>query len=426
MEYVAQQITNYTSSIAEDWDDYYDGTAYYADPINSAPTTNSMARDGNYYYRVISDNAGAGIAGFRPSYYENVKWMKWSVCKKHAMFDLRSATISESAKNYDIVVDFRQDGITTLAIGEFLASYIHVLNLSIGTSTYSGNVGDYVTDELGIYRKVLVAGIEPVFEEQYTTTLPESEIDKYVVDEYGVYYTVDTTTTITPITPISLGITNFTVIDPGGDNQKFYRHILPAAASEPTHVIGVTGGTQRIYEILGAQLFDYRQAYDGISDYYDYIYVPFQEMVTKTLKVDLPSVSHNIRVIFGKHSTTNTAKCGYLIGGTATYMGDTLYGVNLGFNSYSSKVANEFGETSIIKRGVQDLVDFETIIDSSRYSEVRYNLKNIYDEIVAFVLDESETSRYNNLITLGTIQNSSVLLENSKLITISWSIYETL
>ena len=43
---------------------------------------------------------------------------------------------------------------------------------------------------------------------------------------------------------------------------------------------------------------------------------------------------------------------------------------------------------------------------------MRGELKKIYNEIVLFIVDERGNSDYENLMTLGVIQDASVLLEN--------------
>ena len=57
---------------------------------------------------------------------------------------------------------------------------------------------------------------------------------------------------------------------------------------------------------------------------------------------------------------------------------------------------------------------------------MRRELKKIYDEIVLFVIDERDVSEYENLMTLGVIQDASVVLENNVESVISFSVIEAL
>jgi phosphoribosylamine--glycine ligase len=81
-------------------------------------------------------------------------------------------------------------------------------------------------------------------------------------------------------------------------------------------------------------------------------------------------------------------------------------------------------EKTEIKWIPTDLVDFETVISSSYLPRMRRELKKIYDEIVLFIVDERDISPYENLMTLGVIQDASVLLENNVESMMTFSVLE--
>jgi len=165
---------------------------------------------------------------------------------------------------------------------------------------------------------------------------------------------------------------------------------------------------------------------DEVYDYYDYIYSPYTSLVDRALKVNIAPVGVTIRVTLKVNVTDSVANIGYLVAGEALSMGETLFGAKFSFNSYALKETDAFGTLSITKRNVQELVDFETNIESINLSRLKREIKGIYNDIVVFILDESEASNYENLLTLGTIENSEVLLQNPVNSTISWSILESI
>jgi len=165
---------------------------------------------------------------------------------------------------------------------------------------------------------------------------------------------------------------------------------------------------------------------DEVYDYYDYIYSPYTSLVDRALKVNIAPVGGTIRVTLKVNVTDSVANIGYLVAGEALSMGETLFGAKFSFNSYALKETDAFGTLSITKRNVQELVDFETNIESINLSRLKREIKGIYNDIVVFILDESEASNYENLLTLGTIENSEVLLQNPVNSTISWSILESI
>ena len=164
----------------------------------------------------------------------------------------------------------------------------------------------------------------------------------------------------------------------------------------------------------------------NVYDYYDYIYEPYNLDQDFTTKVNLPLQGRYIRMTFHKLLITNRSACGYLIVGNPVYIGMSLMGVKFGYNSLTTKEISSFGNLDIKKSFIQDIVDFETVIASTYLPRMRRELKKIYDEIVLFVIDERDVSEYENLMTLGVIQDASVVLENNVESVISFSLVEAL
>ena len=127
---------------------------------------------------------------------------------------------------------------------------------------------------------------------------------------------------------------------------------------------------------------------------------------------------------FKKLALTGTSSCGYLILGNPVEMGKSLMGVKFSYNSFCNKEVTPFGNLEIKKRCSTRLIDFETIISSNYLPRMRRELKRIYNEIVLFIVDERDNSNYENLMTLGVIQDASVLLENSVESVMTFSVLE--
>ena len=107
-------------------------------------------------------------------------------------------------------------------------------------------------------------------------------------------------------------------------------------------------------------------------------------------------------------------------------MGMSLMGVKFGYNSLTTKEISEFGNLIVDKSFIQDIVDFETVVNSKYLPMMRKELKKVYDEIVLFIIDERDNSPYENLMTLGVIQDASVMLENNIETVMSFSIIEAI
>lgn len=164
----------------------------------------------------------------------------------------------------------------------------------------------------------------------------------------------------------------------------------------------------------------------NVYDYYDYIYEPYNLDQDFTTKVNLPLQGRYVRMTFHRLPVKGNSACGYLIVGNPVYIGMSLMGVKFGYNSLTTKEISSFGNLDIKKSFIQDIVDFETVIASTYLPRMRQELKKVYDEIVLFVIDERDVSEYENLMTLGVIQDASVVLENNVESVISFSLVEAL
>ena len=297
MQYLNQEITAFTASnITETTAVWTSTTAYLA---------NDYVLQGTYIYKCVASNTGND-----PELTNGVYWIKWSVSNKWAMLDLASQSKS-SVNGGNLIVEFLQNRMTTLTIGNYEAEYVKVELLDTDSTTV-----------LWTYNSV-------------------SSINVNVVD------------------------------------------------------------------------------------YFSYIYSTYGYELDRGIKVDLPLWAYKVRVTFIKSANSTRTACGYLVGGTPVNMGITLYGVKFGFHSFALKDTDTFGTLTIVKRAVQDLVDFETIIDTVELPSMRRQIKSVYNTIVVFILNEA-SSDYENLLTLGTVESANVVLSNPSKTTMTFSIIEAI
>ena len=165
---------------------------------------------------------------------------------------------------------------------------------------------------------------------------------------------------------------------------------------------------------------------DDVIDYWTYMYSDYYTEANISSKLTLNTRGSYIRVTFHQGGGFGYTSCGFLVGGYPVFMGNTQWGINFSYSSFASKEFDALGALTIIKGATQDLVDFECDIETSYINTVRRSIKNVYNDIVMFILDEREDSQYENLLTLGVIQDASVIMSNPTLSTISYSIMEAI
>jgi hypothetical protein len=255
--------------------------------------------------------------------------------------------------------------------------------------------------------------------EEYNATNPSNDKAKWV--KWGVsnkFSMLDTSSTT-----VSKNINNDIVVE-------FQRNLID------TLVLGqltTSNITIEHYDSDDTLLDNHTQviefgASDEVVDLWSYIYKPYSMTINRSIKIDLPPIGYKIKVTISEHPILNYSSCGFLVGGESLNMGCTSFDIDFNYQSYSSTDTDKFGTTTIIKRNIQDLVDFETTIESSSLKKVEREIKDIYDEIVVFILEDRDgaSAKYENLITFGKIENVNKVLVSDNDTVISWSIFESL
>jgi hypothetical protein len=164
---------------------------------------------------------------------------------------------------------------------------------------------------------------------------------------------------------------------------------------------------------------------EEVFDYFDYIYEPYSTSTDKAKWFKIVRAGTQIRVSFLKGIYSGVS-VGFLVGGTAVDMGRTVEGVKLGWNSFSLRNIDDFGVMSITKRADQDLIDFETSIDTVNLMSFRRKAKQYKDEIVAFIVDDNESSVFENIVTMGVMQEMQPVATNNDKTILTWSILESI
>lgn len=163
-----------------------------------------------------------------------------------------------------------------------------------------------------------------------------------------------------------------------------------------------------------------------VVDYWSYIFEPYVFEVDKATKIDLPLYGEYVRVTFYRQPDTNQSACGYCIGGIPVSLGGTAADVEFGFNSYATKETDSFGTLTIVKRAVQDVVSFTTLVNVEDTISTRRTVKSIYNDILLYVLDTSVNSIHENMMILGTIETCKVAHKGSSKTTLAWTILEAI
>lgn len=186
--------------------------------------------------------------------------------------------------------------------------------------------------------------------------------------------------------------------------------------------------TVQHFDVLGNEIPEVTQiveysANEDVNDYWSYMYTDYTYIRDRAELIRISPAGVKIRITF--ENSTEVISVGYLVVGEAISMGTSQYGVKFGYTSYAKKETDEYGRLKITKRAVQSLLDFETDVPNTYTPYVRNKVAEIYNDIVMFIIDESPSSLYQNIITLGTIQSADLVIAYPTFSTMSWSIMES-
>lgn len=406
MKVLPQDIVDFTYiNIPATYDDYDDTVTYIKEDDENALTSASVALVDNYYYRsVVNSNLD-----FNPIEYLNIKWTKWSVSNRFAMIDLQSQTKTTQTGG-DLIAEFTRGTIETLGIGNYEASQIIIehLNGDNGvisglTIATSGNLTSTILEGLAYVDNVRIDFLD-------TPNLFTASKDTYV--------DIDNTGTLV-FTEVANGAGEPALTLP---NERLAKVVtdgssIPSVTDLRTplnNVIGTAGQTIPV------------SVNEEVIDYWSYIYAEYSIEVDRGTVINIDPIGDYIRVTFIADVTNNNAACGFLIGGQTIDMGETLSHVGYNFNSYATKETDKFGTLEVDKGAVQDLVDFETIINRDSAQTRLRQVKKFYNIIVLFIVDPEENSVFENLLTLGVVENASLLISDNTANIITWQVFESI
>ncbi len=405
MKYLSQRIEDFSySSVSEEYNEWADDVTYNVEDEDLGLTNTSVARVGNYYYRTLIDSN----LGNDPLDTLDVKWIRWAVSNPYAMFDLRSSTVTAS-EGANLVVEVPLDLEDMLALGYYAAEDVLIENLDETEGIISGfTIADSADLTSPVTEGLAYIGTPTVRidTEEDNKTFTASK-DTYVdVDANGLVYTE----------------VNNGEADPGVTTDGFR---IAKVVTDGTEITSIDDQRVIVTNVVWTQS-ESQSANEDVIDYFSYMYSDYSLEFNRGILFNIRNIGTKLRISFLASVNIPDTHCGFAVLGNSQDMGDTLYGVKFKFDSFSVKSTDAFGLTTITKRGIQDLVDFETIIPSSSMIATKREVRKIYDDVVVFILDPTDTSRYENLLTLGTIVNWSTVLANPVQTTMAWSIQEVI
>lgn len=113
----------------------------------------------------------------------------------------------------------------------------------------------------------------------------------------------------------------------------------------------------------------------GIDDWYDYFFEPI-ERLQDLVVLDMPLYASPI-IDVTLSAAGEDVKCGALVLGPQTNVGDTQYGPTVGIQDFSRKERDDFGNYSIVERAFSKRGSFAVVVDAVRVDTLQQFLATL-------------------------------------------------
>ena len=111
-------------------------------------------------------------------------------------------------------------------------------------------------------------------------------------------------------------------------------------------------------------------------------------------------------------NSDHKASCGSMVSGKSKDIGNTQFGVNIRLVDYSVKTTDKYGITTIEKHDSQEVFTCEIKFPAKTTQMVKREVKQNLGKVVMIIAEPERDSNYDNLITLGYIEDFQIDINN--------------
>jgi hypothetical protein len=184
--------------------------------------------------------------------------------------------------------------------------------------------------------------------------------------------------------------------------------VLAPGRANALALLNIDVQTARIVMVssaAGAVVYD--QTYDlsqpGSSDWYSYFFGP-RARLTDFVVTDLPLYAA-CQITVTLTVPSGTVKCGVLVVGSLSELGETEYDPGIGITDYSRKTVDDFGNTNITERAYAKRMDLKMVLDKNNVDAVVTLLASYRATAVVWI---GSGNLYTSLIVYGYFRSFTV------------------
>lgn len=171
-------------------------------------------------------------------------------------------------------------------------------------------------------------------------------------------------------------------------------------------------------KIVYSEIIDLNNTFD-IVDFTSYCFSEFN--YKNSIYRKLPFYT-NAKLHIVINNPSLYAKCGRLVLGRSFYIGEVLYDVNLGLESYSRKITDEFGNTTLTHINAVNEDNYEILIPTQKIPVLKNKAKELDAIPLLFVGDENDYTNTEHLLNFGFWEDFSMVMSDTEKATINLTI----
>ena len=154
----------------------------------------------------------------------------------------------------------------------------------------------------------------------------------------------------------------------------------------------------------------YDLSYREVYSYTDYFFAPF--IFNKRLFLNIPFyIGARAKVTINKPG--GIAKIGRLVAGRSISLGITLFGVTSDLTTTTKQTVTDFGTVVEEADTTYYTHNFSLIVESGKVEYLKDLRRDLSFVPLLFVGDEQDNSKFQNLLSFGTWESSSIPLDNA-------------
>lgn len=162
----------------------------------------------------------------------------------------------------------------------------------------------------------------------------------------------------------------------------------------------------------------------NVANWYTWTFSPRTYDAGKSIAVKIPKYigATKCKVTINRFTEATQTSCGFLVGGVSQWMGDTLSDLAFDYNSYTKRNVDDFGNVEVIRRAVEDGVDFKTSINKAIFLQKQREIKVDLDSNLMFVIDDVNDE--SSIVLYGMMSKPTLLYDEFEKSVINWTITE--